>query len=462
MSYTPPSRAARRGHAVVLGASVAGLLAARVLSDRFDHVTVVERDLLPAAPDHRRGVPQGRHVHALHPRGLQVLEELFPGLAATLHDDGVPEVNSLHEVWVEFGGHLLDGSPASLATLVVPSRPLLEARIRERVLAIPNLETREHTSAVGPVATRDRRRVTGVCVTDIAGGTPEELAADLVVDCTGRAAHGPVWLCQLGYERPEEEQVRVGISYVSVPVRLPADAAVEQMVFVGIRPGRPYGMALFGYEGGTSILTVAVMGGEPPAPELEAMLARIEGVAPPHVMAALRRAEQQDLPTVFKFPASRRRRYDRLRRLPDGFVPLGDSLCSFNPVYGQGMTVAAMQALALREALGGADRGLPRRFLRAARRPVDVAWDLAVGADLALPEVEGERTRRVRLINAWVDRVLTAAESDPVVAAQFVRVIGMLDAPTALFRPAIARRVLRRTPAVAAPRRAAIAQGAAG
>jgi 2-polyprenyl-6-methoxyphenol hydroxylase-like FAD-dependent oxidoreductase len=328
---------------------------------------------------------------------------------------------------------------------------LLEARVRDRVLALPNVGVREHTSAVAPVATADRTRITGVTVADTAGGDPETITADLVVDCTGRAAHGPVWLTQLGYDRPAEEEVHVDVTYVSVQVRLPAELPVERLVLVGQKPGQPRGMALFGYEGDVWTFTVSVMGVEPPATALDAMVRFVDGIAPPHVQAALERAEMLTAPTSFRFPASRRRRYDKLARLPEGYLPLGDAVCSFNPIYGQGMTVAAFEARALHRALAGDDRRAARRYLRAANRTVAVAWDLAVGSDLSLPEVPGERTRRIRTINAWVERVLATTEQDPVVAAQFVRVIGMVDPPTALFRPGVVRRVLRRKRTASGP-----------
>jgi 2-polyprenyl-6-methoxyphenol hydroxylase-like FAD-dependent oxidoreductase len=438
-----------RDHAVVLGASIAGLLAARVLSEHFDRVTLVERDVLPAAPENRRGVPQGRHVHSLHPSGRAILEDLFPGIGARLRADGAKELGDLDRFSLEFGGHRLAQQPHPLPAIVQPSRPLLEARVRDRVLELPNVTIRDHTSVVAPRAAADHSRITGVTVADTAGGDPETIAADLVVDCTGRAAHGPVWLTQLGYPRPAEDEVHVDLTYVSAQVRVPAGHTVQDLVLVGVKPGRPRGMALFGYEDDVWTFTVAVMGVEPPAADLAAMVRFVDGIAPAPVQAALERAEAVAAPATFRFPASRRRRYEKLDRIPAGYLPLGDALCSFNPIYGQGMTVAAFGARALQKALAGGDHGLVRRYLREASRAVAVAWDLSVGADLALPEVRGERTRRVRLVNAWVDRVLTAAEHDAVVAAQFMRVITMIDPPTALFRPGIVHRVLRRRTASA-------------
>lgn len=446
------SRRSNRRHAVVLGASMAGLLAARAVGESFEEVTVIERDQLPLRPENRRGVPQGRHVHNLLPRGRELLEDFFPGICDQLHDDGAHLLGDLSDFDLDFLGHHFyrDHHPLPVHVLQV-SRPRLESRVRERVSALPNVLIREHTSVVAPTATADRGRITGVRVVDTAGGDPEALAADLVVDCTGRAAHGPVWLYQLGYERPPEEEVHVGLTYLSAQLRLPEDQPVPDLVLVGPQPGRSKGVALFAYEDDVWTLTVAVMGDDVPDPDLGSMLACIADVAPPQALAALRSAELLADPVAFRFPASRRRRYDKLPHLPEGYLPLGDAMCSFNPIYGQGMTVAALQADALRRTLRHGNDRLAARYLREAGRPVGVAWDLAVGSDLALPEVEGVRTARTRMVNRWVERVLAAAESDPRVVEQFLQVIGMTDPPSALFRPGFVRRVLTARPSTARP-----------
>ena len=174
-------------------------------------------------------------------------------------------------------------------------------------------------------------------------------------------------------------------------------------------------------------------------------------IAPPDVLAAIQAAEPLTEIAAYRYPSYLRRHYQRLRRFPDGLLVTGDALCSFSPIYAQGMTVAALQAIALRRCLSDGVDGLVRRYFRAASQAVDGPWRLAVGADLALPEVEGHRTTAVRLLNAYSRRVLAAAGHDDVVARQFMRVTGMLDAPATLLSPAVLWRAMRPTPVNMAP-----------
>jgi hypothetical protein len=253
-------------HAVVLGASMGGLLAARVLADAYQRVTVVDRDLLPERAADRQGVPQGRHAHALLARGAQILEELFPGLLADLAAAGVPVLASPGELWFSVGGHLLcldgdgeGGDPGYLA-----SRPYLEGQVRARVRALDNVWVRDRCAVAGLVTTPARDRVTGIRVRP-AGGEQEEIAADLVADATGRGGRTPAWLTEMGYDPPAEEQVRVDVKYASRHLRLRPGALGEQkLVLIGTEPARPTALALFAQEHDRWILTLAGYAGHHP------------------------------------------------------------------------------------------------------------------------------------------------------------------------------------------------------
>ena len=215
------------------------------------------------------------------------------------------------------------------------------------------------------------------------------------------------------------------------------------MILLGVEPDRPQTMALFGYENDTWLFTLGgMMGCEPPT-EYAEMVTFAEQFAPADVIAVLRAAEPIGEVSRHRVPSNRWRRYDKMGRLPDGLLVVGDAICSFNPIYGQGMTVAALDALALRDCLREGDHDLPRRFFGSSAKAIGVAWDLAVGSDLALPEVEGKRSVAVRLTNLYTDRILAAAESDPVVAERFLRVIHLVDPPSRLLRPAVLFRVVR-------------------
>jgi 2-polyprenyl-6-methoxyphenol hydroxylase-like FAD-dependent oxidoreductase len=431
-------------HAVVLGASMAGLMAARVLADAYGQVTVIDRDQLPEANTHRRGVPHGRHAHALLARGQQALEELFPGLTADLIAQGVPTGDLLADGRWYVSGHRLRQQHIGLVTLSA-SRPLLEGYVRARVRELPNLRFLDSCDIVGLAATPDGRRITGARILCRAGdGAREELGADLVVDATGRGSRTPIWLQALGYARPDEEQVRVGLGYATRTYRLPPDALDGDLaVLDATTPQHPRGGALLRLEGDRWMVTLAGMLGDHPPTDPDGFLDFARSLRFPDIHQTIRDAEPLDDPVAFRFPASVRHRYERLDRFPDGLLVLGDAVCSFNPIYGQGMSVAALEALTLRRHLQQGIQPPPRQVFRELTRVVDVPWDIAVGADLAVPGVQGRRTLKVRLVNAYIARLHAAAAHDAHLASAFVRVAGLVAPPQTLLRPSIAVRVLR-------------------
>jgi 2-polyprenyl-6-methoxyphenol hydroxylase-like FAD-dependent oxidoreductase len=430
--------------AVVLGGSLAGLLAARVLTDAYTQVTVVDRDELPESSAHRRGVPHGRHVHGLLARGQQGLEELFPGLTAELVAHGAPAGDMLANARLFFSGHRLRQAPTGLVVLCA-SRPFLEGHLRTRVRALPNVTFLDRCDIVGVSTTPDGRRVTGARVLRQADGSAEEvLKADLVVDATGRGSRTPVWLDALGYTRPEQQQVQIGLGYATRTYRLPPDALGGDLaVLHAATLEYPRAGALQVLEGDRWMLTLAGILGDHPPTDPGGFLDFARSLRFPDIYETVRDAEPLDDPVPFRFPASVWHRYDRLDRFPDGLLVMGDAVCSFNPIYGQGMSVAALEALALRRHL---ERGIepnPHRFFRDVARVVAVPWDIAVGGDLVFPGVQGRRTPKVRLVNGYLARLHAAAAHDASLASAFVRVAGLVTRPESLLRPGIARRVLR-------------------
>ncbi len=446
-------------HAVVVGGSIGGLLAASALAGTYSHVTILDRDELPEDLVERRAVPQGRHVHVLLPQGCAHLESLLPGLSGQLVDAGAPLCDLLGQMrWIVNGFELARAS-TGLRT-VVASRPFIEGHVRRRVRALPGVELVPRCEAVDLVACRGGSRVTGVRVAR--DGVERTLDADLVVCATGRAAQVPAWLGALGFPQPRHERMTLGIRYASRRLRLPVRAlGDDRMVLVGARPGNARALGLFAQENGDWLLTLGGYGAAHRPPNSDAGFADFAAtVAPPDVAQAIRDAEPLGPIATHGFPASRRWRYDRLHRFPAGLLVTGDAICSFNPLYGQGMTVAAAHALALRECLRTGDRALASRFFAAARQPTEDAWGLATAADLALPEVPGRRPPAVRAVNRYVRRMHAVAEHDPVAAAAFVEVVTMHRRPAHMLRLGLALRVagrrLRSSSSVALPRPASV------
>jgi 2-polyprenyl-6-methoxyphenol hydroxylase-like FAD-dependent oxidoreductase len=431
-------------HAVVLGASMAGLFAARVLADAYAQVTVIDRDELSETPMHRRGVPHGRHIHGLLARGQQALEELFPGLTAELGAHGAPTGDMLADTRLYFSGHRLRQARTGLG-LLCASRPVLEGHARARVRTLPNVRFLDRCDIVGLVATPDGRRITGARVLRRPDGSAEELlGADLVVDATGRGSRTPGWLEGLGYGRPAKEQVRIGLGYATRTYRLPPDALGGDLaVLHGATPQYPRAGALQLLEDGRWMLTLAGILGDHPPTDPDGFLAFARSLQFPDIYQTIRDAEPLDDPVPFRFPASVRHRYERLDRFPDGLLVMGDAVASFNPIYGQGMSVAALEALTLRGHLERGTQPQPRRWFRDLARVVDVPWDMAAGGDLVFPGVQGRRTLKSRLANAYLARLHAAADHDADLASAFVRVAGLVAPPQSLLRPNVAVRVLR-------------------
>jgi 2-polyprenyl-6-methoxyphenol hydroxylase-like FAD-dependent oxidoreductase len=432
---------------VVLGASMAGLITARILTEFYDRVTIVERDVLDDSASPRRGVPQSRQPHALLARCGQILDELFPGITGELVADGAHEWRDgdLSRFSFCFGGHLVGQAgrlpdPTSVVNIYA-SRPFLECHVRRRVRTLPQVTVLDNHD-IDTLTWRDTS-VTGVKVTDRGRHETRDLDADLVVDATGRGSRTPAFLEEKGFRRPPEDQLTVNVCYVSVPVRIPGDVLREFAIADLFRPGRPRGFAMFRCENDTWNVAAGTLGKavEPPASVAE-LMDFLEPLMPRQYFSALLAGEPLADVALHRFPANRWRRYDRLDSFPDGLLVVGDAVCSFNPIYGQGMTVAAIEALTLRDCLQRGTANLPRRFHRSAAKTVQVAWRTAAGSDLALPEVHGPRSLSIRVSNAYIDRVLCAAEADPWVTQQFLLVMGMLAPPTRLMRPAMLRRVL--------------------
>ncbi|MEV4943687.1 FAD-dependent oxidoreductase [Streptomyces zaomyceticus] len=427
--------------AVVLGASMAGLLAARVLADSYDEVLVVERDAITGTTTARKGVGQGRHVHGLLARGQQILDELFPGFTREAVEAGIP-TGDLGELRWFFNGRRL--SPGTTGLICVSAtRPVLESRVRERVAALPGVTLLERHDIVGLVADDGRDNVTGVRVQSQEHGSVERtIDTDLVVDATGRGSRTPVWLEEFGYERPDEERIRIDLSYTTRRFRLRDETVLDGDLSINpvSSPSHRRGAFLSRIEDGLVVVSLTgVLGDSAPA-DLEGFLEWTRTLPVSDVYDVIHDAEPVDDGVVFRYPASQRRRYERLSRFPGNFVVLGDAACSFNPVYGQGMTVSALEALVLREHLG---RGPvdPKAFLADIAGTIELPWQLSASADLGYPEVEGERTPEWEAAGGYMAALHAAATVDGEVTATFMRVMGLVATPDALMSPDMLRRV---------------------
>jgi 2-polyprenyl-6-methoxyphenol hydroxylase-like FAD-dependent oxidoreductase len=436
---------------------MSGLLAARVLTDCFPRVTLVERDDLRQVVEHRRGLPQGRHTHGLLARGREVLEELFPGLSQELLRQGGVLADLQDDCRWHNDGHLLRQSHSGLHGIAL-SRPMLERAVRARVLALANV------TLLAPCDVDELQHrageVTGVRVRPRDGGPTQDLHADLVIDATGRGSRTPTWLESVGYPGPEVETIELSLGYVTRQFAwCPGDLYDDAAVVVGPTQQNPrFGVALR-QEGQRWTVTIGGYGSDRAPADLDGFKTFANSLPSAEIGQLIADKGPLSEPLTYRFQSSQRRRYDRLRRFPNGLVVTGDAICSFNPIYGQGMSVAAIEALALRDVLASGDQDIGRRFFRRAVRAAQGPWDIAAGGDLRLPVVPGPRPLKVRIVNAYVAQVQAAAAADEVVGRALLDVANLLRGPESLLRPQIARRVLLGTrpgraaaPSVPAPR----------
>ncbi len=435
-------------HAVVVGASIAGVLAAKVLAGHFERVTLVDRDEMPREPVTRGGVPHGRHVHGLLSRGRAVIEDMFPGTTADLVARGALLGDAQANGRYHFGAQPLAEGHADLPSLAV-SRPLLEWYVRHRLLRDERVAVVEHTSVLDLAFTADERRVNGVIVTDRDGGMPRMLAADLVVDSSGRTSRTPEWLERRGYAGPPEEVRRIDKHYATREFRRTPDSGQPIIRTVAARPGQPRAGIILAREGDRWAVSLMGADGLQPPLELEDFRAWARTLDSPELADAIDGLVPLDEGARYRFPANRRRRYERLRDFPTGLVVTGDALCAFDPVYGQGMTVAAVEAEELGLCLAdGGTESLAHRFHKRAAAHIDTPWMIAAGG--APPSGRRVPVRR-RLLDAYLARLVRAATTDPVLATAFLRVTHLVDRPQDLMRPALAVRVLRGHVTSAAP-----------
>lgn len=434
----------------MIGASMAGLCAARALASSFDKVTLVDRDACPDDGSPRAGVPQARHVHALIARGALELERLFPGLLADLRALGVPEIDFAAEAAVlrqpGWQRPMRTGVTAFLAT-----RDRLEALVRARVRALPEVEVLERVDAAGLLA-EGGSRVRGVLAHRRDGGERLALEADLVVDASGRSSKAPAWLKELGREAPRESVVDSFAGYSSRWYRAPPADRWPRAYWwraIWLDPAPPeqlLGGVLFPVEDDQWIVTLIGYSKQYPPSDEEGFTRALLALRSPVLARSVALAEPLTPVYSSRSLSNRLRHFDELADPAAGYVAVGDSVCAFNPVYGQGMTVAALCARSLAETLARVplgNAGFERAFFRAQARVLKDPWDLASGADMLFPGTQSERPPPPLPVRVFTEELTAAMLNDAEVLRRATSVYFMLKPNAALFEPGLLARVAR-------------------
>jgi 2-polyprenyl-6-methoxyphenol hydroxylase-like FAD-dependent oxidoreductase len=433
--------------AVVIGAGIGGLSAAGALAPYFQQVDVLERDRLTGSAASRPGTPQDRHPHGLLAGGLQALGDIFPGFAQDLAGAGAVPVRMTQDVrWERPDVGMLPRRNLAV-TILCASRPHIEFVLRGRVEALANVVIRPGCRATGIVADADAI-VRGVRF-DAASGRPETLEADFVIDASGRGALTLALLDGLGWERPEATEIGVDIRYATAVVRLPAQAQQGSKLVMTL-PNPPaldaHGV-LLPMEGGRWMALVGGRGATGRPETWADFLDALRRLITPTLYDILRHAEPPDDLRHFLFPASVWRHFERLARLPRRILPIADAVCRFNPMYGQGMSVAAMEARLLQDVLGRAKRAADpfaaaqSEFMARITSVLQHAWAVATSADLAFPETRGDRPETFEEDQRFDAMLFRAAVADPVVHCALVEAMQLLQPASRLREPDMLRRI---------------------
>lgn len=442
-------------HAVVLGGSLAGLLTARVLADHFEKVTLVERDAYTDTCETRRGIPQANHVHGLLVRGRQILEELFPGLQDEMIAAGAPVVDIANEIaWFTRAGWGIR-FPSDLKVLAF-TRPLLDLHVRRRLAGNANVEILDNTDVLGLLPDSTPNQLAGVLIcpksSDADRRVAKTLQADLVVDATGRASRAPRWLSDLGYDAPEEIVIDANLGYSSRLYRIPDNFDGDwQCAFVqSAPPARKRGAILFRVEGNRWLVTLTGGGGDHPPSDEQGFLDFVRSLPVSTIYDAIRAAEPLTPIKTHRATQNRLRRYERAKVLPENFLVLGDAVCAFNPVYGQGMTSASLGVLTLQQCLdeqqrkhSGSLHGLSRRFQNRLAKVIAAPWMMATGEDFRYREtVGGSAGGQTRFMHRYMDHVIQLSTESIAVRSVLMRAFNLLAPPATLFQPRVLFRVL--------------------
>ena len=441
----------RFGKAIVMGASIAGLWTARVLSDHFEEVVLLERDHLPEGAEFRSGVPQAHQLHLLLKSGLEQMKNWFPDLYEELISDGAIPFDGINDLDVRIRHRWQQRFPSEYAMLSC-SRMLLESNIRRRLKQYPRIHFVEGVDVVGLQGDENRQRVSAVRIKSRgASNDPEAVTvhfADLIVDTLGRRSQSPQWLVELGYSAPKESEVDACLGYVTRFYKLKPNTP---FIMIGATPPNdPYTGTVFPQENGTmSVLIAGYNKNYPPnEPGKFEDFAKFLG---PEFQEAILGAEPISQPYGYRGTSSRWRHYEQLEHWPERYVVLGDAFCGFNPIYGQGMTVAAKSAVVLGEHIkrnNGSLDGIAQPVLREIGRVTQGAWLLATSADIVWPGTQGgtiSNRPMDRFARWYLDKLLDAITFDKKIRLAFNAVQQLIKPIKTIFAPPVFLRVMRHT-----------------
>lgn len=429
--------------AVVIGGSIAGLLAARVLAEHFENVIILEKDTLPTEPEAHKSVPQGNHIHVILGQGQDFLESRFPGILKEIENSGGNIVDFSKDISWFFQGSWRTRHTSGM-TCLLSLRPHTEWHVRRRLLAeYPNVTIRENSLVEGLLTDDKKTWVTGVKL-KYTNSEPEEITADLTVDSSGRGSQTPQWLEQMGYHKPREAEIGIGLCYTSRIYNRP-DNFNEDWKLLALFPKFPdswRGGILSSVQDNQWIVTMNGYFGEVAPVDDHGFLQFASSLPKPDIYNWIKNETPVSATKVFKVPKIRRRYYEELSKFPDGLIVIGDANCIFNPIFGQGITAASRYSWQLDECLSklarkspGSMKNFSKTFQKKLTKHLDLPWFLTTMIDLSYPQTKGNRPPGMLLISWFFRQVLETCSKNARVNQSFMKVLHMYAGLGTLLKP---------------------------
>ncbi|MEH7745986.1 FAD-dependent oxidoreductase [Neobacillus drentensis] len=437
--------------AIIIGGGISGKLAARVVSDFFKEVMIIERDYEPQGPIPRKGAPQGEHLHALLQAGEHGLEALFPGITKKFHSSGAVKINSTQDLaWFHHGVWKLRFNGGSTTTL--QTRPHLEWHIDQYIKAIPNVTFLYNHTVQNYVYNEVKNQITGVDVIDSSGGE-KNLTANLVIDASGVNSLSSSWLNKRGVSIPEQK-VKIGLSYISKSFYLPENDERDWKIKI-VYPNPPHekiGGTISKVEGNRYIVTLNgyhnevnekdVVKNNNDFMELTKKLPKLD------IYRELKDAVPLSSTSIYRVPHIVWRRFDKVKSLPDGLLLIGDTVCRIDPVFGQGMSIAVLEALKLKELLQNESHELQKvttHFHKQEAKIIAPIWNMVITEDFRYPETIGKKPAGLSIQQWYAKKIFLLSSENQEIYNSFIKVMNLVRPMTILMSPRIIKQVLKKT-----------------
>ncbi|MGE7632652.1 FAD-dependent monooxygenase [Bacillus paramycoides] len=431
--------------AIVIGGSIAGKLAAKALSTTFKEVIILEAGERWNGIDPRKRVPQSNHPHVLLKGGEKAIEELFPNITNELIEAGSIVNNFTRDLkWHQFG--LWKQPFIGEVHMIQQSRPMLESHIQNRIEQVSNITTKYEILVEALQVDEKRNKVYGVKAKCLEKGTQEEIHADIVVDASGFGSKSIGWLRAYDIE-VKEEKVRIDLFYATRMFRLKEDETLDycNLLMSPSFPENPYGVLIQTIEDNRYFVTFSGYANEKAPRTDDEFYNFAENLSIPNVTDFLNKAEAITDIKTYKIPYQVRRRFDLVNNLPEGLLVVGDAQCRFDPVFGQGVSVAAMEAHQLQVLLQGRkqlDKTFTQQFYKKAANIIETPWDMTTTEISRHPQLKRELTMKQKFQLWYTKQIYRLSASDSDVYIRLVRVMNLIRSPFHLFHPKVLLAVL--------------------